>query len=109
MISKLGEGKFAKVKLCVDINTNQYYAAKVMNKLKLQKKAISKTQSALDNIKQEMAIMKKLDHPHLVKLYEVIDDPKEKKIYLITELIKKGDLNKKVKNSPDWLKNPNND
>lgn len=35
MISKLGEGKFAKVKLCVDINTNTYYAAKVMDKVKL--------------------------------------------------------------------------
>lgn len=109
MISKLGEGKFAKVKLCVDINTNTYYAAKVMDKVKLQRKVISKTQSALDNIKQEMAIMKKLDHPYLVKLFEVIDDPQEKKIYLITELIKKGDLGKKVKSTPQWLTDANND
>lgn len=56
-----------------------------------------------------MAIMKKLDHPYLVKLFEVIDDPQEKKIYLITELIKKGDLGKKVKSTPEWLTDANND
>ena len=48
-------------------------------------------------VQQEMAIMKKLDHPHIVKLYEIIDDPKEKKLYLITEFVKKGNLEKKVK------------
>jgi serine/threonine protein kinase len=56
-----------------------------------------------------MAIMKKLDHPHLVKLYEIIDDPKEKKLYLITELVKKGTLEKKVKQSPTWLTETEND
>lgn len=55
-----------------------------------------------------MAIMKKLDHPHLVKLYEIIDDPKEKKLYLITEFVKKGNLEKKVRVNPDWLKNEDN-
>ena len=28
-----------------------------------------------DGIQQEMAIMKKLDHPYILKLYEIIDDP----------------------------------
>jgi len=44
-----------------------------------------------------MAIMKKLDHPHIVKLYEIIDDPQKKKLYLITELVKKGNLERKVR------------
>lgn len=29
--------------------------------------------------------MKKIDHPHLVKLFEVIDDPDDNKIYMIME------------------------
>ena len=92
----MGQGKFAKVKLCVDVNTNTYYAAKIINKVKLQKKALSRTQSAFSLVQSEMAIMKKLDHPNLVKLYEIIDDPKEKKLYLITEYVKNGTLEKRV-------------
>lgn len=30
------------------------------------------------------------DHPNIVKLFEVIDDPNEDKLYLIMELVKKG-------------------
>lgn len=48
-------------------------------------------------INQEMAIMKKLDHPYILKLYEIIDDPTEKKLYLITDFVKNGNLEKKVK------------
>lgn len=32
--------------------------------------------------------MKKLDHPFILKLYEIIDDPAEKKLYLITDFVK---------------------
>ena len=33
-------------------------------------------------IKREIAIMKKLRHPHVVRLYEVIDDRMREKIYM---------------------------
>lgn len=35
-----------------------------------------------DKIKREVAIMKRLDHPHIVRLKEVIDDPKSKKVFM---------------------------
>jgi SNF1-activating kinase 1 len=35
-------------------------------------------------IKKEIAIMKKLRHPHVVRLYEVIDDRMKEKIYMST-------------------------
>ena len=50
--------------------------------------------------------MKKLDHPFILKLYEIIDDPTEKKLYLITDFVKNGNLEKKVKLSHDWLSDP---
>lgn len=35
-----------------------------------------------DKIKREVAIMKRLDHPNIVRLKEVIDDPKSKKVFM---------------------------
>ncbi|RDL35051.1 uncharacterized protein BP5553_06982 [Venustampulla echinocandica] len=41
-------------------------------------------------IKEEIAIMKKLDHPNLVALIEVLDDPVEDSLYMVLEMCKKG-------------------
>ena len=70
-----------------------------MNKLNLRRKTISKDKSAFTSILTEMAIMKKLDHPSILKLFEIIDDPNEKKMYLITEFAKGGNLHKKIQTS----------
>ena len=69
---------------------------KILDKFKLQRKKISINKSALDPVKEEMAIMQKINHPHVLKLYEIIDDPTAKKLYLITELASRGNLQKKV-------------
>ena len=71
---------------------------KVMNKPRLRRRSshIGRAASALDNVQAEMAIMKKLDHPYILKLYEVIDDPTQPKIYLIIEHSKHGSVERKV-------------
>jgi len=46
--------------------------------------------NALDLIKEEIAIMKKLDHTNLVSLIEVLDDPDEDSLYMVLEMCKKG-------------------
>lgn len=46
--------------------------------------------NSLDLIKEEIAIMKKLDHPNLVSLIEVLDDPAEDSLYMVMEMCKKG-------------------
>ena len=56
---------------------------------------ISPANSADDNnslnlIKEEIAIMKKLDHNNLVSLIEVLDDPQEDSLYMVLEMCKKG-------------------
>jgi len=44
----------------------------------------------LELIKEEIAIMKKLDHPNVVSLIEVLDDPSEDSLYMVLEMCKKG-------------------
>lgn len=41
-------------------------------------------------IKEEIAIMKKLNHNNLVSLIEVLDDPDEDSLYMVLEMCKKG-------------------
>jgi [calcium/calmodulin-dependent protein kinase] kinase len=41
-----------------------------------------KVKDALEDVMREIAIMKKLDHPNVIKLYEVIDDPETDKLFL---------------------------
>lgn len=43
-------------------------------------------------IHKEVAIMKKLNHRNVTRLHEVIDDPKEKRIYLIMDLANGGPI-----------------
>jgi calcium/calmodulin-dependent protein kinase kinase 2 len=46
--------------------------------------------NSLDFIKEEIAIMKKLHHPNLVSLIEVLDDPEEDSLYMVMEYCKNG-------------------
>lgn len=39
-----------------------------------------------EHIKSEIAVMKKLDHPNIVRLYEVLDAPEYDSLYMVFEL-----------------------
>lgn len=43
-------------------------------------------------MKQEIAVMQKLHHPNVVRLFEVIDDPNLDEMFLVMELITGGTL-----------------
>lgn len=46
--------------------------------------------NSFELIKEEIAIMKKLNHPNVVTLIEVLDDPEEDSLYMVMEMCKKG-------------------
>ncbi|KAJ3161718.1 hypothetical protein HDU86_006488 [Geranomyces michiganensis] len=52
--------------------------------------ALSKSDNPIDLVRSEMAILKKLDHPNVVRLYEVLDDPEQDSLYMVFELCEKG-------------------
>ncbi|KAF2205569.1 Pkinase-domain-containing protein [Delitschia confertaspora ATCC 74209] len=56
----------------------------------LHRHSTSEENNSLDLIKEEIAIMKKLNHPNLVSLIEVLDDPEEDSLYMVMEMCKKG-------------------
>lgn len=57
-------------------------AVKVVNKHKLR--------DAIDQIKEEITILSKVDHPNIVKYYETYDDPKY--MYIVMEYCNGGEL-----------------
>lgn len=51
--------------------------------------------TALDDVMKEIRIMAKLNHPNVVKLVEVINDPEHEKLYMVMEFCKQGALMRK--------------
>jgi serine/threonine protein kinase len=76
------------VNLVKDETTGVEYAMKVM----ARPSTSGTKQSSLDTEIEEIAIMKKLRHPNIVMLHEVIDDPNSRKIYIIQEFVARGAL-----------------
>jgi [calcium/calmodulin-dependent protein kinase] kinase len=56
----------------------------------LHRHSVTEENNAFELIKEEIAIMKKLHHPNLVTLIEVLDDPEEDSLYMVMEMCKKG-------------------
>jgi [calcium/calmodulin-dependent protein kinase] kinase len=48
--------------------------------------------TALDEVYQEIEVMKQLNHDNIIKLFEVIDDPSCDKLYLIMPLSDYGEI-----------------
>ncbi|KAK9279909.1 hypothetical protein L1049_013593 [Liquidambar formosana] len=84
----LGCGAFAKVYHARNIRTGQSVAVKVINKKKIA------GSSLMSNVKREISIMRRLRHPHIVKIFEVLAT--KTKIYVVMELVKGGELFAKI-------------
>jgi serine/threonine protein kinase len=68
----------------------------VVQLTKLRRILTSKNTTGVDSLKTEIVIMKKLKHKHLVKLYEVLGDQENDKIFIVTEYMKDGSLASKL-------------
>ncbi|NWH66936.1 KKCC2 kinase, partial [Geococcyx californianus] len=85
---EIGKGSYGVVKLAYNEDDNTYYAMKVLSKKKLMRQAgfprrppprgakaasegCLQPKGPIEQVYQEIAILKKLDHPNVVKLVEV--------------------------------------
>ncbi|OEH73966.1 hypothetical protein cyc_05354 [Cyclospora cayetanensis] len=82
--STLGVGTFGKVRLAVHETTGQKVAIKVINKTKME------AMEMLEKIRREISILDCLDHPHITRLYELIDTPTD--IFVVMEYVAGGEL-----------------
>ncbi len=77
LLDILGEGSYAEVRLCKERTSDSLYAMKIISKDMLSKrKSTHNSETFFDDIRREIAIMKKLLHPNVLRLFEVLDDPK---------------------------------
>ncbi|KAM5246749.1 serine/threonine-protein kinase SIK2 isoform 2-T2 [Ctenodactylus gundi] len=79
----LGKGNFAVVKLGRHRITKTEVAIKIIDKSQLD--AVN-----LEKIYREVQIMKMLDHPHIIRLYQVMET--KSMLYLVTEYAKNGEI-----------------
>uniref|UniRef100_A0ACD5ZSD9 Uncharacterized protein n=1 Tax=Avena sativa TaxID=4498 RepID=A0ACD5ZSD9_AVESA len=83
-VQLLGEGNFAKVYLARHMDTKQEVAIKVMDKEKLIKLG------AVQQIKREIAVMRRLRHPNIVQLHQVMAC--KSRIFVVMEYVRGGPL-----------------
>ncbi|KAM9545699.1 serine/threonine-protein kinase BRSK2 isoform 5-T5 [Salvelinus alpinus] len=79
----LGKGQTGLVKLGIHCVTCQKVAIKIVNREKL-------SESVLMKVEREIAILKLIEHPHVLKLHDVYEN--KKYLYLVLEHVSGGEL-----------------
>eukprot|EP01043_Picozoa_sp_COSAG02_P025190 COSAG02_NODE_1406_length_12786_cov_5.493418_8_plen_655_part_00 len=85
-IRRLGYGLTSRVHLVEDIEANSLAAVKIVDRRIMQRigRRLQET-SGEDMLRREIAVLKKLEHPHIVKLYNVIDDGRS--MHIVMEFV----------------------
>lgn len=103
VLNALGKGGFGKVLLVEDStftaeSTQNRYALKILKRSTFPTTMIKRSSSfkmpTTPNLKDisEIDIMRRLSHTHLVKFYEVMNDPLSSNLYLILEYVPGGTI-----------------
>lgn len=79
----LGIGAFGKVKVALHTTTKLKVAIKILDRQSID-------DSTADRVKREINILRLFSHPHIVRLYEVIET--RTKIYVVMEYMNSGEL-----------------
>ncbi|KAI9064074.1 Pkinase-domain-containing protein [Trametes sanguinea] len=92
----IGKGSSGRVRLARHTKTGQYAAVKIVSKNALLNSRTSlyslgeEAERILHSIEREIVIMKLIDHPNIMRLYDVWETSTE--LYLILEYVEGGEL-----------------
>ncbi|CAI4230624.1 unnamed protein product [Auanema sp. JU1783] len=106
LMEEIGQGSYGIVKLAYNEEDKNLYALKVLDKVKILKNfacfrapptrrnklAPNTLRNPLQMVQKEIAILKKLCHPNVVKLVEVLDDPNDNYLYMVFEYVERGSI-----------------
>jgi SNF1-activating kinase 1 len=82
ILGDIGSGVHGKVKKAKELETGTIVAIKIINRVTKKKLGNYDPNEQENKIKREIAIMKKCQHPNIVQLIQVIDNPNSQKVYL---------------------------
>ena len=89
-VKLLGEGSYGKAFLCTSKEDNSYCVIKQINMTNMNEKEKNETVN-------EAKILKKLDHPNIIKFKDVFQSKKPISLNIVTEYADGGDLSIKIK------------
>ncbi|OIV99336.1 hypothetical protein TanjilG_17146 [Lupinus angustifolius] len=84
---KIGSGSYGKVALYRSSVDGNHYAIKAFHKSHLLKLRVAPSETAMTDVLREVLIMKMVEHPNIVNLIEVIDDPESDRFYMVLEYV----------------------
>ena len=87
IIKTLGEGSFAKVYLAQDTNTKKKFALK-----RFKLKELQHIESGVSQLEREISVIKRISHPNIIKLHEVLHDEEGDVVYLVEDFADCGSL-----------------
>jgi serine/threonine protein kinase len=94
VIKKIGSGSQGTILLASDKENNLFAIKKIINKKKISFQKNDDT----NYIKNEISIMKRIDHDNVISLHEVIEDQKRNIIYIVMPYMEKGQIINKINN-----------
>ncbi|CAL9073229.1 unnamed protein product [Musa textilis] len=83
----IGHGSYGKVVLYRSNNDGKQYAIKAFYKFRLSRLQVTSTETAMTDVFREVSIMKIIEHPNIINLIEVIDDPESDNLYMVLEYV----------------------
>ena len=81
----MGKGSFGEVVLCLNTMTNEQVAVKIINK-----ESVGRHETLVNLMQQELEVLQKTDHPHIVRVIELLQD--DVNFYTVSELMTGGEL-----------------
>jgi serine/threonine protein kinase len=87
----LGKGSYATVRTC-SRDDGSLFAVKIFDKKRLKRKRVGRFGNAMDSVHRELAVWKKLHHPHVLPLIEAIDSPTSTEMFLVCRHVSGGSV-----------------